>query len=297
MVNLELYRIFYTVAKCGSLTKAAQELYISQPAVSQAIKQLESQLQTSLFNRTHNGMELSEGGGKLIFRQVEEGLKLFDDAENKLHELKNTATGTIRISATDAIYHYFLADRLAEYHAAFPAVKLELVSALSPSAVGLLKDGKCDVAFVNLPVCDSDIKLYGTVKHLNDIFVAGERFAGLKEKTLQLKDLQEYPLVMIEENTVFRKSLATYLQTVGVRLKPDTEACSFDLLKKLVVKGMGIGCVPREYCLAELESGELFELKTEPALPARGVGIVLANHLKLTYAMKQFVSSFNREEE
>lgn len=62
MVNLELYRVFYAVAKCGSLTKAAQELFISQPAVSQAIKQLENQLGVSLFNRTHNGMELSAAG-------------------------------------------------------------------------------------------------------------------------------------------------------------------------------------------------------------------------------------------
>ena len=70
MVNLELYRVFYTVAKCGSLTKAAQELYISQPAVSQAIKQFENQLGVSLFNRTHKGMDLSASGGKLIFKQV-----------------------------------------------------------------------------------------------------------------------------------------------------------------------------------------------------------------------------------
>lgn len=69
MANLELYRVFYTVAKCGSLTKAAEELYISQPAVSQSIKQLENQLGISLFNRTHRGMELSAQGGKLIFFQ------------------------------------------------------------------------------------------------------------------------------------------------------------------------------------------------------------------------------------
>jgi DNA-binding transcriptional LysR family regulator len=71
MVNLELYRVFYTVAKCGSLTKAAEELYISQPAVSQAIKQLETQLGGKLFNRTHKGMELSDAGGKQIFATVE----------------------------------------------------------------------------------------------------------------------------------------------------------------------------------------------------------------------------------
>ena len=104
MVNLELYRVFYTVAKCGSLTRAAEELFISQPTVSQAIKQLEGQLDTPLFNRTHRGMELSEQGGKQIFDIVERALGQLETAENKLKEINQTATGTIRISASDTIF-------------------------------------------------------------------------------------------------------------------------------------------------------------------------------------------------
>ena len=120
MVNLELYRVFYTVAKCGSLTKAAEELFISQPAVSQAVKQLENQMGATLFNRTHRGMELSVQGGKLIFKKVEEALNLLDSAENTLIELKTTATGTIRVGATDSIFSNILADKIAEYHERYP---------------------------------------------------------------------------------------------------------------------------------------------------------------------------------
>ena len=87
MVNIELYRVFYTVAKCGSLTRAAEELFISQPAVSQAIKQLESQFGVSLFNRTHRGMELSVHG-KMVFKQVEEALALLDETENRFLPVK-----------------------------------------------------------------------------------------------------------------------------------------------------------------------------------------------------------------
>ena len=109
MANLELYRVFYTVAKCGSLTKAAEELYISQPAVSQSIKQLENQLGISLFNRTHRGMELSAQGGKLIFSKVEQALFLLEEAESMIEQLNTSATGTIRIGASDTIFEYFLA--------------------------------------------------------------------------------------------------------------------------------------------------------------------------------------------
>ena len=205
MVNLELYRVFYAVAKCGSLTKAAQELFISQPAVSQAIKQLENQLGVSLFNRTHNGMELSAAGGKLIYRQIGEALALIDDAENSLKSLSTTATGTVRIGATDSIFAHVLADKLALFNEKYPAVKLELISSTSPYTVSQLKDGKCDVAFINLPLEDKEVRFYGTVKHLNDIFVAGKKFENLKGEVVSLNRLHELPLIMIERNTVFQK--------------------------------------------------------------------------------------------
>lgn len=111
---------FYTVAKCGSLTKAAEELYISQPAVSQAIKQLESQLGTTLFNRTHRGMELSVQGGKLIYGKVEEALSLLDGAENMLIELKTTATGTIRIARQTRFFPTFWPTKLPNITISIP---------------------------------------------------------------------------------------------------------------------------------------------------------------------------------
>lgn len=294
MVNLELYRVFYTVAKCGSLTKAAQELFISQPAVSQAIKQLEGQLGVALFNRTHRGMELSVAGGKLIYNQVEEALRLLDSAENTLTQLKTTATGTIRIGATDSIFYHVLADKIAQYNVKYPTVKFELISSTSPYTVSRLKEGKCDIAFVNLPMEDNDVKFYGTISHLSDVFVAGERYSRLKEQIIPLKRLQELPVIMIEENTVVRRSLSAFMGNLGINLHPDIEVSNWDLMIKLVIKGMGIGCIPREYCQKELEEGTLFELKTDPSLPVRGVGIALAKHAPVSFAMKEFISMFER---
>ncbi len=293
MVNLELYRVFYTVAKCGSLTRAAQELYISQPAVSQSIKQLEGQLGVTLFNRTHRGMELSAAGGKLIFKQVEDALNLLDSAESKLSELKTTASGTIRIGATDSIFFHILADKIAEYNERYPQVKFELISSTSPYTLSQLKEGKCDIAFVNLPMQDDDVKFCGTVAHLTDIFVAGSKYDYLKGQTLSIEKLQELPVLMIEENTVARHAIASFLGTLGVRLNPDIEVANWDLMIKLAIKGMGVGCIPREYCTTELASGELFEVQTRPSLPARGVGIALLKNVPLSFAMKEFIAMFN----
>lgn len=293
MVNLELYRVFYAVAKCGSLTKAAQELYISQPAVSQSIKQLENQLGVSLFNRTHKGMELTGAGGKLIADKVEQALKLIESAEDSISEIKTTATGKIRIGATDSIFTHLILDKLVEYNEKFPQVKLELRSSTSPHTLGQLKSGRCDVAFVNLPIDDKDVEFVGTVSHLNDIFVAGKKFEeDLKGKQIPLKDLQELPLLMIEQNTIHRQAIANFTQTLGIDLSPDIEVANWDLMIKMAVKGMGIGCVPREYCKKQLSLGELFEVDVTPSLPVRGVGIILPQNLSETYALKQFIAMF-----
>ena len=252
MVNLELYRVFYTVAKCGSLTRAADELFISQPAVSQAIKQLEGQLGTPLFNRTHRGMELSEQGGKQIFGIVEKALAELDMAENKLKEINSTATGTIRISASDTIFSYVLIDKIAEYHEKYPDVKLNLINCITTETIELLKNNKCDIAFVNLPIDDKDFTLTSVVMPLHDTFVANERFKTLAEGVQPLKSMHDYPLLMLDTNTVTRKAIIQFSHSIGVHLHPEIECGSLELMIQLAKNGVGIACVPKEYVRREL---------------------------------------------
>ena len=210
MVNLELYKVFYTVAKSGSLTKAAEELFISQPAVSRSIKQLETQLGVSLFTRTHRGMQLSAQGGKVIFDEVERALKLLETAKNRIAEMKTSATGTLRIGASDTIFEYFLADKIVAFHERFPSVKIDLLADFTPDTIEKLKADKCDVAFVNLPITpDSELKLYGNCMRLNDVFIAGEKFAQLKDEKLPLGKLKKYPLILMDKNTVLSGNNAT----------------------------------------------------------------------------------------
>ena len=296
MVNLDLYKVFYTVAKCGSLTRAAEELYISQPAVSQSIKQLETQLGISLFNRTHRGMELSEDGGKVIFAKVEEALKLFKESETLIEQIKTSATGNIRIGASDTIFEYFLADKIVEFHEKYPAVKIELLSGITPQTIEDLKDAKCDVGFVNLPIeVDDALSLYGNCMRLNDVFVVSEKYKELSNGVQPLEKLKNYPLVMLDTQTVARKSLDTYLRSVGIELAPSIEIGGWDLMKRLVSRGMGIGVIPREYAQKAIERGELFEVKTDPALPARSVGMLLPKNKVAPYALREFLRLFNFE--
>lgn len=296
MVNLELYRVFYTVAKCGSLTKAAEELYISQPAVSQAIKQLENQLGGQLFNRTHKGMELSETGGKQIFEMVEKALKLFDDAESKYTELKDTATGVVRICASDTVSTHFLLPYLKEYHEKYPDVNLILQNGTSSETIEHLKLGKGDLGFVNLPIDDKDVNLSNTVMQLHDVFVASEKFSELFNGTVDLRRLQDYPLLMLDLSSSTRQAIVNFAHSHGIHLHPEIELASLDLMISLAENGIGIACVPREFVKKQLDEKKLFEIKTNPSLPARAIGLVLPKQETITFAVKEFLKLINQKE-
>ncbi len=294
MVNLDLYRVFYTVAKCGSLTRAAEELYISQPAVSQAIKQLENQLGGKLFNRTHKGMELSDTGGKQIFSTVEQALRLLTDAENKYSELKNTATGVVRICASDTVSTHFLLKYIKEYHEKYPNVNLILENGTSAETIELLKNKKGDIGFVNLPIDDKDIHLSNTVMQLHDTFVASDKFKELFEQTIDLRRLQDYPLLMLELSTATRQAIINFAHSQGIHLHPEIELASLELMTELAKNGIGIACIPREFVTHELEEGTLKEIKTNPELPSRAIGLALPKDTELTFAVKEFLKMLNK---
>lgn len=297
MVNLELYRVFYTVAKCGSLTKAAEELFISQPAVSQAIKQLEAQLGGKLFNRTHKGMELTEIGGKQIFENVETALRLLEQAESKFVELKDTATGVIKICASDTVSTHFLLPYIKEYHEKYPNVNLVLQNCTSAETIELLKKNKGDIGFVNLPIDDTYIDLSNIVMPIHDAFVASEKFGELKDKEVDLKRLQDYPLLMLDLTTATRQAIVNFAHSMGVHLHPEIEPASLELMTELAKTGLGIACIPREFVRHELEEEKsLFEIKTNPPLPARAIGMALPKNGSMSFAVREFVKLISGED-
>ncbi len=293
MVNLDLYRVFYTVARCGSLTKAAEELYISQPAVSQAIKQLETQLGTPLFNRMRKGMELTAQGGVLVYKDVEKALKLLGGVEEKLAELRETATGTLRIGASASIFQYILSGKIVEFRNRYPQVKIELISDVSPKIIEFLKTDRCDVGFLNLPIADDDeIQLGEPIQILHDVFVTGKAFSDLRGRELSLGDIQQYPLLLMKEHTVARTSFENFCRSFGVKISPSVEVDSWDFMKRLVTNGMGIGCIPREYALRRLSEGILYELNVQPSLPLRSIGMAIPKNSNMQFALRAFIELF-----
>lgn len=290
MVDLDLYRVFYTVAKCGSLTKAAEELYISQPAVSQAIKQLESQLGGKLFNRVSRGMELTETGGKQMFDIVEQALKMLDSEEDRFRERRNIATGQIRIAAADTIVTHFLMRYIKKYHEIYPNVNIIFKNSTTKEALDMIKSNKADIGMVNLPIYDKDVIMTGQTGIIEDIFVASDKYKELFDKNLSLRDLPDYPVLMLDGTTSTTKEINDFFDSMSIKIVPEFEAGSIELLIEMAKNGLGIACVPRRYVLDELAKKELREVKVTPSLPLRATGVIIRGEIEEhSFAVKEFI--------
>ena len=148
--SLEVYRVFYTVAKCRSITFAANELAISQPAVSQSVKQLEESLETKLFTRTSKGVRLT-AEGELLYSYVSKGYEQIVLGEQKLMEMKNLELGEIRIGASDMTLQFFLLPYLEQFHERFPNIKVKVTNAPTPETLSNLEEGRIDFGVVSTP--------------------------------------------------------------------------------------------------------------------------------------------------
>lgn len=296
MISLDLYRIFYTVAKCKSITKAAEELFISQPAVSRAIKNLETQLGGTLFNRVSRGMELSETGGKQMFAVVENVMKMLEEAENSFSDMKTVASGSVRIAASANVTNYFLIKYIKEYKGVYPNVSFSFFNGTTKECIDCVHEDRADIGFVNLPVLTNTVRFTGQTGQIHDIFVASDAFKELFGKTISLASIGNYPLLMLDTTTSTRIKIDEFAQQLNINFTPEMELGSIELLIAMAVEGLGIACVPKEYVLKELEDGSLTEIATNPQLPTRAIGVITNKQKSASFAVNEFLKILNKYE-
>ena len=186
-MNLEYYKIFYYVAKSGSFTGAAEELCISQPAVSQGIKLLETNLGSNLFIRTQKGVKLTPEG-EVLYSYIERGYETILLGETKFKKMIDLENGEIRIGASDMTLQFYLLSFLEAFHMKYPGIKVTVTNAPTPETLEYLYEGKIDFGVVSAPFqAKAEIRAR-EVKEIRDVFVAGSRFYTLKNKTLEYAD-------------------------------------------------------------------------------------------------------------
>lgn len=281
--NLEYFKVFYYVAKAGSVTGAARELAVSQPAVSQAIRQLESQLGVSLFYRAAKGVRLTREG-QLLFSYVEKGYEQMELGLEKLLRLQNMQGGEIRIGASDMTLQYFLLPYLERFHEEYPDIKMVVTNAPTPETLAFLEEGKIDFGVVSTPFEEQKGLEIVPVREIEDVFVGGRRFIAYKNRTLDLQELESLPMICLEKNTSTRSYMDRFLLQSGVKIQPEFELATSDMIVQFALRSLGIGCVVRDFAAEYLESGVLFALRFNKIIPKRKFCVVRSTRMPLSAA-------------
>lgn len=272
-INLEYYRIFYYVGRHKSITLAAEELSLSQPAVSQAIKNLEKALDSRLFVRTSKGVRLTTEG-EVLYSYVKRGYETILLGEKKYKEMLNMENGEICIGASDMTLQFYLLSCLEEFHEAYPKIKVTVTNAPTPETLKHLQDGKIDFGVVSTPVVSKHNLSVYPVRKIQDTFVAGRKFEHLKGRILSYRELEELPIVCLEGSTSTRSYVEEFLHGMDVEIQPEFELATSNMLIQFAGRSLGIASVVRDFALEKIESGELFELQFEKQIPPRDFCIV-----------------------
>ncbi|WMJ87529.1 LysR family transcriptional regulator [Anaerocolumna sp. MB42-C2] len=288
-INLELYRIFYTTAKLGSISKAAKELYTSQPAVSQAIKQLEQKLGGELFYRDARGVSLTTEG-EVLYRYIEQGYSLIQVGEQKFSELKQMTSGQLRLAVCSAVCKYDLLKYISQYNINYPDVSLYIEDESSYKIAQLLEIGKIDIGIINLYNIDNgNFNIIKTIE-MHDCFVVGEKYKALCDDSISIHMLsQNYPLIMLQKGGNTRASIDEYFLSHGINLAPQIELSNLDLIIEFTVKGLGAACVIEEYVQKELKNKSLYKLNIQEKMSIRSLGIVTKKDMPLSTAARKFI--------
>ncbi len=288
-INYELYKVFFYVATTLSFSEASKQLFISQSAVSQAIKALEKKLDQILFIRSTKRVQLTPEG-EILLRHVEPAMNLIKRGEAQLIDAAASG-GQIRIGASDTICRYFLVPYLKRFHEEFPSAHIKVTNMTSLKCVELLETGQVDLIVINYPNSNlSNLYSLKRIRKFHDVFVANGDFEELRGKKTALKELLNYPILMLEKESTTSEFLHNLFQQRQLDLVPEIELSSNDLLIDLAKIGLGIAFIP-DYCIPE-KSEELFFVNTEDDLPARELAIVYNNHMPLSKITQEFLNYF-----
>lgn len=286
--NLDSYYIFYMVAKSGSISKAAESLYLSQPAVTWHIKNLEDTLETTLFIRTKKGTTLTEEG-KIFLEYVEKGMSAFENGRNALTNLKKLDSGMIRIGASTTVSKYVLLPFLEVFHEKYPNIDIRIVNTLTEDLLKELRTGNLDLLLLNLPMAETKDLEIKKVMDVEDIFVGNKKYFDLTKGKVTLEELKEYPLLFQKAPSNTRKYLEEYLKQNKVVLTPKMEIVSYNLIMDFIKSGFGIGYATKEFILEDLKKKNLYEIKVTPKVPKRYIGAVTLKQTIPNYSVKKLL--------
>lgn len=287
--NLSSYRIFYTVANTGNISKAAKELYISQPAISKSIQKLEESVGCKLFSRSSRGVVLTDEG-KLLYEHVSEAFETLTMGEEKLKRSIELGVGHLKIGVSSTLCKYLLLPYLKEFIRQNPHISISISCQSTNDTLILLEDNKIDIGLIGKPENLKNIH-FDFLEEIEDIFVAAKDYLrNLKARGIQ-KDhiLQSSTLMLLDKNNMTRQYIDDYLQENQIIIKDSIDISDMDLLIDFARIGVGVACVIKNFVREDLENGTLMEIPLGFPIHKREVGFAYKTTTKPSKSLAEFI--------
>lgn len=287
--NLSSYRIFYTVANTGNISKAAKELYISQPAISKSIQKLEESVGCKLFSRSSRGVVLTDEG-KLLYEHVSEAFETLTMGEEKLKRSIELGVGHLKIGVSSTLCKYLLLPYLKEFIRQNPHISISISCQSTNDTLKLLEDNKIDIGLIGKPENLTNIH-FDFLEEIEDIFVAAKDYLrNLKARGIQ-KDhiLQSSTLMLLDKNNMTRQYIDDYLQENQIIIKDSIDISDMDLLIDFARIGVGVACVIKNFVREDLENGTLMEIPLGFPIHKREVGFAYKTTTKPSKSLAEFI--------
>lgn len=272
--NLSQYRIFYAVAKAGNISRAAKELYISQPAISKSISKLEDSLNTVLFTRNSRGVQLTDEG-QVLFEHTRDAFEELAKGEQELKRIREFNMGHIRIGVSNTLCRFIMVKYLKGFIEQYPHIKITIESQPTTQTLSMLEQQRIDIGLVVEQKSAKSMNFI-PVMDIEDIFVATPSYL----ENLKLREgadtdvFQSGNLMLLDKNNITRHYIDDYMSVNEIVANNLLEVTTMDLLIEFARIGLGIGCVIKEFVKEDLDSGRLAQLKLDTPIHKRAVGFL-----------------------
>lgn len=294
--NLSSYRIFYTVANAGNISKAAKELYISQPAISKSIQKLEESLECKLFSRSSRGVTLTDEGA-LLYSHVKEAFETLTQGEEQLKRSIELGVGHIRIGVSSTLCKFMLLPYLKEFIRRNPHISISISCQSTNETLKLLDNNKIDIGLIGKPAVMKNIE-FDYLDNIEDIFVANKEYLdNLKKRGVAADEiLENSTLMLLDKNNMTRKYIDDYLQNNQIEVAESIDISNMDLLIDFAKIGVGVACVIRNFVKEELEEGSLIEVPLGFPIHEREVGFAYKSNTKSSKSLEAFIDFYRNYE-
>lgn len=294
--NLSSYRIFYAVANTGNISKAAKELYISQPAISKSIQKLEDSIGVKLFHRSSRGVTLTSEG-ELLYAHVKSAFEVLTLGEDKLRRSIALGMGHLTIGVSSTLCKYILLPYLKDFIKKYPHINISIACHSTNHTLKLLEDGKLDAGLIGKPDNLKNIDFY-SLREIEDIFVATRdylqnlRIRGVNRHQI----LQNATLMLLDKENMTRQYIDNYFQDNHILLQDIIEVSNMDLLIEMVKISLGVGCVIRDFVKTELQSNTLVEIPLKNPIQKREIGFAYNKDVKISKSLAHFIQFYEEYE-